>query len=248
MKQYTFMGLFDFFKKKPAPAPLPATPSPEEMHQRLINVLAERLTALGFRATQHTQHLSLIVNEKVEIAPLIIPDANLHPTIMQVMFLTMHQELFPDGIEEHIPGLGTSLQQQMESAVENYLFAIFEPISRSLAGTQHAHKQLMANDNTTVWHVTLGNIALQGKWNTAPTQTFLFEQLQSLLPAQMQDQPVNWLKLYVSKSAEGNIMAECVLNNKEWAKGHELLTHYAESWYINGNFHGLKQFMVFRKG
>ena len=135
----------------------------------------------------------------------------------------------------------------MESAVENYLFAIFEPISRSLAGTQHAHKQLLDHNNTT-WYVTLGNVALQGKWNTPPAQTFLFEQLQSLLPSQMQDQPVNWLKLYVSKSAEGSIMAECVFNNNEWKEGLAVLTHYAENWYINGNFHGLKQFMVFRKG
>ncbi len=241
------MPLFNFFRKTTPPAP--AIPTTQQIHHQLLTVLIEALQQRGFKAVKHAEYLAVVVNNQIEIAPLVITGADSHPALMHVMFMTAHHHYFPNGIEEHVAGIGNSLQAQISSAVHNYVFSIFEPISRSLAGTQHAHTQLSTphNGNPVLWHVTIGSLALQGQWNAPPEKDFLFGQLKVLLPQALEQQPVNWLKLYVAKSADGTITTECSLNNSTWQPGCHALQAYADSWFVNGHFHGLKQFIVFRK-
>ncbi len=121
------MGLFDFFKK---------TSSASEKSERqetslidnnsyLIETLKNRLVQMGYQAERHPQHLALIVNSELEIATAIIDNPNNHPSILHLVVLTIHPKYFPKGIEENIVGIGTSIQDKINSVLENYINTTF---------------------------------------------------------------------------------------------------------------------------
>jgi hypothetical protein len=87
----------------------------------------------------------------------------------------------------------------------------------------------------------------QGLWQEYPQYEYLFKILKDKIPAQLTDNKLNWLKIYISKRADGQIIGECLFNNVQWETGYEEIYKYAKSWYLIDEFRGIKQFIVFRR-
>ncbi len=245
------MGLFDFFKKK-SRGNVPANPkgeAPIDNNFYLLNVLKDRLFHLGYQANTHPQYLALIVNSELEIASVIIDNPNNHPSIIHLMILTIHPVYFPDGIEENIIGIGATMQEKVNSVIDNYVDTTFLTIIDSFSDNHSPELDFMTiiEGKEILWHPKLGNLTFQGQWSERSQNEPFFEIIKDKLKSKLTSQKLNWLKLYISKTEDGKILGECLFNNDPWEEGLLEITEYAKKWQMTGSFQGLKQFIVFRR-
>lgn len=245
------MGLFDIFKKKsPDNKQLEThTTQPIDNNSYLLEMLKNRIKVLGYQVEKHPDYLALIVNSQLEVAAVIIENQNNHPNVMQLMILTIHHKYFPDGIEENIVGIGTNLEDKVSSVIENYITTTFLPVIDSLSDSHNPELDFstIINGVETLWHPKLGNLTMQGQWNVQLLNEPFFEILKDKVKNKLTSNKINWLKLYISKRADGTIIGECNFNNHPWEDGLNDIRKYAETWKMKSSFQGLKQFIVFRK-
>nr|WP_288836450.1 DUF6348 family protein [uncultured Flavobacterium sp.] len=251
------MGLFDFLKKKPAdnkqadrqPHQQQSQSDPIDHNAYLLETLKNRLLELGCQAEKHPQYQALVINSEIEIAAAIIENPNNHPSILHLMILTIHPNYFPNGIEENIVGIGADIREKVNSVLDNYINTTFLPIIDSFTDSHHQDLDfsVMMNGKEVLVHPKLGNLTLQGQWNDPPQNEPFFEILKDKLKDKLTSDKFNWLKIYISKRADGTIIGECLLNNVPWEEGLDVITEYAKSWRLKSDFQGLKQFIMFRK-
>jgi Family of unknown function (DUF6348) len=243
------MGLFDFFKKKPTNRDIPTPVTPINRDVYVLEAFKRKLAEMGHKAEWHPQYLAIIVNDELEIASLIIDNPNSHYNLLQLLVFASHPEYFPGGIEESLAGIGLTFEQQVGTAVDNYINSTFLTIMHSFSDNHNPELDFMVNANgkDVLWHPKLGNLILQGKWNEQPQHEPLFELLKDLIPGKLTSNKINWLKIYLSKQAGKDIIGECLFNNEPWNEGLAQVSAYADGWKIEGDFKGIKQFIMFRR-
>jgi hypothetical protein len=245
------MGLFDFFKKKSESNQIgkQETEIPIDNNLLLHENLKKRLLQLGYQVEMHSQYLALIVDSEIEIAAAIIENPNNHPSILHLMILTINPTYFAKGIEENIVGIGTTLEEKVDSVIDNYIDTTFLPIMDSFSDSHNPDLDFHTTiDNKEVlWHPKLGNLTFQGNWNNQPQNEPFFEIIKDKLKNKLTSNKLNWLKLYITKRADGTIIGECLFNNAHWEEGLTDITEYAKSWEMGSSFQGLKQFIMFRR-
>ncbi|MEO3408358.1 DUF6348 family protein [Mucilaginibacter sp. CAU 1740] len=240
------MGLFDFFKKKQTErnqkndAILPITDN-----EFLIQILKVRLIELGYEVELHPQYLALIVNSELEIATAIVNNPDAHPYVAHAMFLIIHPVYFPKGVVENLAGIGESLGKRMESAVDNYLTTVFPTVMDGFTDTHDSEFDFYKDE--ILWHPKLSDLEVQGRWENLPLGEHLFNIIKEKVKPLLTENKFNWLKIYVSKNADGTIISECVFNNQLWLEGTEDITADANLWQVKGDFMALKQFIMFRR-
>lgn len=251
------MGLFDLFKKKPTEPFQPTAQTQQEkpaMQQSeyngyLTEALESRLLNMGYQVERHPQYLTLIVDSEIEISAAIVEIPGAHPFVMQANFLTIHPVYFPKGIYECLVGVGETIDKRIDAALDNYLDSTFSPIMEGFSDTHDPDFDLLVNTNNreVLWHPKLGDLMVQGQWEEMPDGKCLFEILREKIKPLLTDNKFNWLKIYISKNADGAIIGECVFNNQLWNDALEDITQLAEAWIMKGEFKALKQFIMFRR-
>jgi hypothetical protein len=245
------MGLFNFFKKKSTESILKEEPINQSVDNNayLLGTLKRKLLDMGYKVEQHPQYLTLIINSELEISTAIVDIQGAHPFLMQLNILTVHPVFFKQGIYESLAGIGKTMDKRVNSAVDSYLNSTFSPIIDGFSDTHDQEVDLMVNTNERkiLWHPKLGDLLVQGQWDELPDGKLLFEILKDKVKPMLTDNKFNWLKIYISKRADGTIIGECLFNNQLWNDGLNDITKYAESWTVKGEFMALKQFIMFRK-
>ena len=244
------MGIFDFFKKAHTSGAPEQQATPLSDDNYLLETLKGRLTSMGYQVEKNPEYLALTVNSQLEIATLIIQNPESHPSIVQVVVFTIHPVYFPNGIKENIVGFGNTIQEKVQTALDNYLNTTFRPIIDSFSDSHNPALDFYtttADHKEILWHPKLGNINFQGKWQSYPDGEPIFDLLKDAVKQKLTSNKINWVKVYISKRANGNIIGECTFNNEPWDDGYTIVAGYAHRWAEKGEFHGLKQFMLFRR-
>jgi len=216
----------------------------------VFDILKGKIEKLGYKAEKHPEYFSLVINNELEIATQIIDNPNNHPTILNLMVLTMQKEYFPNGIEENIVGMGTNIQDKANMAIDNFINTTFLPIIDSFTDSHNDELDFTINKNGTdiLWHPKLGDLTLQGNWESQPNGEPIFELLHEKLKSKLSNNKLNWLKVYIAKNKDSNeIHSECRLNNEPWEEGVSIVEEYAKTWVMTSGFQGMKQFIMFRK-
>jgi Family of unknown function (DUF6348) len=239
------MGLFDFFKTKTSNTQQ-RIEEPINPDMYLISELQRRIEELGYSAEKSTQYISLIVESEIELATEIINSPENHPSLIQLHIVAVHKVYFPNGIHENIVGVGTTLQEKVTSVIDNYLSTTFPPIIDSFRDS-HQLDLDFTDDNNILWHPKLGNLSIQGQWENIAGDEPIFDILKDRLKSVMPNQKINWLKVYVSRLPNDEIIVECLLNNQHCSEGYEDMVEYVKTWKQSGVFLGQKQFIMFRR-
>ncbi len=103
------------------------------------------------------------------------------------------------------------------------------------------------NGKQVLWHPKPGILHTQGQWDHLPDETTLLELLKNHIPDKLTTNKFNWIKIYLSKRAGENVIGECTFNNELWEDVSNLLINYTQAWDMSGEFHGIKQFIMFRR-
>lgn len=244
------MGIFDFFKKKQEVLPQPEPIAPVfDKNVFLMTKLHQRLEEMGYQLAWHSQYLALVLNDELEIAMAMIETPGTHPNVMQVKALLSHPQHFAGGIIDNLAGIGTSFDDRVNAALDNFITTIFETVIESLGDRHDPDLDLLTitNGRDVLWHPNLGAMITQGEWESYPENPDLFKLFRDELETVLTDNKINWLKIYISKMADGSIRGECAFNNKNWDAGFNIIHKYASAWTIPGEFKGLKQFIVLRR-
>lgn len=204
---------------------------------------------MGYKVERHQQYLSLIVNEDLEIATAIIDNMDYHSSIFYASVLTMHTIYFPQGIDENVAGYGISLEEKAGSLINNYIDTIFLTIIDGLSDTHDPNLDMnVSTDGRDIlWHPTLGSMYFYGQWNEYPENELLFELIRDIITNKLSSNKINWLKIYVAKMADGNVITDCLFNNEQWDDGLDRIANYAKTWKIESDLKGIKQFIVLRR-
>ncbi|MDR6560082.1 MULTISPECIES: DUF6348 family protein [unclassified Arcicella] len=215
----------------------------------LLDILKNRLITSGYQVENHPQYMALIINSALEIATAINDNPDNHPSIIQLTVLTLHSKYFPNGIEENIVGIGSTIQDKIDSVLDNYLTTTFEPIIDSFTDSHNPALDFstVIDNKEILWHPKLGNLSLQGQWELIPENEAIFELLKEKVKYKLTTQKLNWLKVYISKRGDGRIIGECLFNNEPWQEGLDIISNYAKTWTEKGDFFGQKQFIMFRR-
>lgn len=240
------MGLFDFFKKKqekPEEQKVPVSTDPDTC---LREGLKQRLEVKG-----HTVVIEdgiVYIDGDIGILIEYIENKDLHPMIMQIGARVAVRDYFGRGISEVFVGLGDTLEQKVESGLNNFLSVTFPPILDAMTDSHDPDLDFMIiyDGKEILWHPKLGAIGFQGKWNEHPQNETLFYLLKDWLKDQLPNKKFNWLKIYIGKQDDGSITGDCSLNNDFKEDGYRILEEYAKS-LDNNTFIGAKQFILFRR-
>lgn len=236
------MGLFDFLKKKSSAKQDTLT---QDIDQLLIEELYNRLLAKKYKVEWSTQYRALILNSEIEIASAVINSSDLHAKVIHLTIAIIHKKYFPGGIIENIAGAGNTISEKINTVLDNFFTTTFPVVIEGFADSHNPDIDFK-DHNEILWHPKPGNLATQGQWNSPPDEepyNLLKEKIRNILP----DNKFNWIKIYVARMPNNDIIAECTLNNIAWEEGYTIIHNYAKSWNQTGTFLGLKQFIVFRR-
>ncbi|OOQ61588.1 DUF6348 family protein [Mucilaginibacter pedocola] len=243
------MGLFDLFKtKQPEPIRQPEQP-PINKNFLLLLAFEAKLKEMGYEVERHPKYLALIVNGDVELGFMVVDTPGTHPSLMQLMVAASHAKYYPKGIIEELMGIGQTLEAQILSGVNSYINSTFLTVMDGFADSHQPEFDFLAsiNNHEVLQHPKLGNLIMQGKWEETPQGEPLFDLLKDIVKTNLTRNKINWLKIYISKRADGTIIGECTFNNDPWDEATDIIYNYAESWSMPGEFKALKQFILFRR-
>lgn len=246
------MGLFNFFKKKVTNDTNDhehTETNPVDRNLYLVEMLRKRLMDMGHHVEFHTQYLALIINNDLEIATTVIEDPNIHASLLYVRIAAIHSVYFPNGIHENVVGAGLFLQEQVNAAVSNYINSTFLTIMDAFTDTHDPDIDFVkiTKGKEILWHPKLGSLNFQGDWQYYPQNEPLYDLLKQLIPEKLTSNKFNWLKIYISKNGDNIVIGDCLFNNQQWEEGLNEISEYAKSWKFEGDFRGLKQFIMFRR-
>lgn len=235
------MGIFDFLKPKKKEEQI-------DINSYLLHELKKRIEEKGNTVEFSSQYAAIIVNSEIKIATAIMP-GDFHPSILPLLVITINKDYFPDGIESTLMGLGNTVEQKVESAIENYMSTIFYPILDSFSDSHSEEFDFRSNSTgrEILWHPKMSENSFQGKWTETSNEINLYSIVESQLKNKLSDKKLNWLKLYIARQPDGMFSGECLLNNEVWEDGYYLLKNYAKMWRDQGEFLGHKQFIMFRR-
>lgn len=218
------------------------------VYLQILEALKVKLLEQHYHVTWLQEEEMLLVDEVLEIAADYEPTPDAHPHVMKMIYVVRHRDYFPKGIVEFLAGIGSTLEERIDSGNQNFLQLILPPIMDSLNPTHDEELDLVDNQDNT-WHVKPGDIGLQGTWEEQPEDDIILLQLHELLKEKLaeQSQPFCWLKVYAVLNNEGNKIHECNFNNLHWEAGDSQISRMPDSWEKPEVFRGIKQFFVFRR-
>ncbi|PUZ23829.1 hypothetical protein GA0116948_108106 [Chitinophaga costaii] len=212
----------------------------------LLQTLAKRLMAQGYAIKLSPVKNELTVAGTLDIATTIIHSPDYHPSLLHLLVVTKNETYFPEGITENMIGTGSSLPDQVDMVVNNYLLTTFPAITDSFLDG-HDPEIDFADSKNILWHPRPGSLTLQGKWTEEPAGEPILDLLKEKLQHTLPNKKLNWLKVHVNRFQDHEIIAECLLNNTPWPEGLEEVRCYARQWPHPGTFLGQKQFFLFRR-
>ncbi len=216
------------------------------VYAQLTQLLKEKLMEQHYHVEFNQERISLTVDQQVEVIVSDVVEEGLHPHLMKQIYLIVHPEYFPKGIVEYLVGVGTTLQEKMETGIQNFLGTILPPILDGFNDT-HDPELDFHDDNGMLWHPKPGQLGLQGSWEEEPETDDLRALLNAKLQSVIPNQKFNWLKIYAAKDGEGKVTLDCNLNNEPWEAGSQVVLSVAQSWKNPPIFCAIKQFIMYRR-
>lgn len=220
----------------------------DDLNALFLSRLRSRLEKNGHQVDVSSQYAALVVNKELEIASGVLP-GEFHPFLTPFVVFTIHQDLFEEGIEESIVGIGETDQQKVDFAVENYTRFILPAILESMSDSHDPGLDFesICDGQKVLWHPKPSEDLFQGQWEDSDCSKSLYSLAAENISNQLSLRKVNWLKLYVAKQPEGELAVDCLLNNSPWPEGISLLEAYAKTWPDRPSFRSQKQLIMFRR-
>ncbi len=169
----------------------------------------------------------------------------------QINFYTSHR-FFLSSIEERLAGVGENDHTALQYGVQSFLSGQFPVIidGIDLKHTPEMDFDIIIGDKNTHWHPIIGNIQLQGELSKTQDSTIYEKTYSFIKPLLMSklkrsNQDFHWLRYYISKMPNGEIIGDCYYDNKPYDEGLEVLKKLALTWGTT-EFAGQKQFIMLR--
>jgi hypothetical protein len=169
----------------------------------------------------------------------------------QINFYTSHQYLHST-IEERLLGIGENDTAALKYGVRYFLAGQFPVIVNGLGMKYEPEMDfdIIDGSNKMHWHLIMGDILTAGeltKINDSASYERTYSYIKPLLLSRLQgsNQDFHWLRYYICKTPDGQIVGECFYDNEPYQEGLDALINYAATWETT-QFASQKQFIMFR--
>lgn len=173
-----------------------------------------------------------------------------HPNalVIQINFV-IKQELFDAEIVESLAGIGTDLNAAIKNGVSSFFDGVLTSIIYSFDDRHNPEVDFETewNGNIRLWHPKIGPLQLQGKSIIKEDENKIFNLIKEDIRARVGNLQFYWVKVYVAKQVDGEIIAQCFINNEPFLAADKKLYEYAQSWNTNNQFNGKKQYIIIRQ-
>lgn len=223
-------------------------PNEDFLNQEFLNQLIIKYPELNFK----------LDGEKLISANGLTVEAKIidHKTFpqgetFQLNFYTSHK-FFQNSIEERLLGIGKNNTTALQYGIQSFLSGQF-PVIIDGIDLKHSPEMdfdVIVGNEKTHWHPLVGNIQLQGelsKRQDSAVYEKTYSYIKPLLTSKLKESnnDFHWLRYYISKMQNGEIVGDCYYDNEPYEEGLEVLKKFALTWGIK-EFAGQKQFILLR--
>lgn len=220
--------------------------------QKILYYLKQDLNKMNIRAEMSDESLILIDFDTAIQAR--VGNRTQHPNmiVLQLDFRVLSTTLFDDFVYESLAGIaeGNDLENAIKNGVSSFISGTLTSMIESCDDTHNQELDFETDCNGLVrlWHPKIGNLQAQGEFdeNTADLNQ-IFNILKDDIRFKVKDKRAYWVKVYVSKQIDGNIITQCNINNQPFPEADEKMRKYASEWSLKGQFKGEKQFIIIRQ-
>ncbi len=198
-----------------------------------------------------------VINEKIIIQPTnVILECKLferteHPNaVVHSLGIQAFNANFPEGITERFAGIGANGREAFANGAHNYVTGVLVTIIDALSAQHSSVLNFSSPTEGKKWHPVMGELQVQGFWNKRADnldENHFLRILKEKLMELLDSRPYHWLRIYVSRQPNGEIISDCNWDNESWPDGLDILRREIETWDNKGEFAGQKQFMMFRQ-
>jgi hypothetical protein len=234
----------------------PARQDPSSASDPLDHAFREDLKAVITNLAPQVQ-VSL-ESEQLALAPLGIAletkvvEQTTHPNAVIAMLgvRLSHPRYFPLPLQVYLAGYGTTPAEAVANGAQTYGSGVLAPVLEAMSGTQEPKLDDMSQADGCSWQPVVGPLQVQGAWTGVPDldPQHLLALFTPLLQRLHFHRPFHWLRLYLSRQPNGEVIVECLLDNEPWEAGSTLLQAEVATWPHAGQFAGQKQLLLFRQG
>nr|WP_314466261.1 DUF6348 family protein [uncultured Clostridium sp.] len=206
----------------------------KNIHSEIINnelVINDLKMTIKARVSNKTQHQNAIV--------------------LQLDFIIKHEN-FDTEILESAAGIGreNDIYDAIRNGTASFVSNVIEVIADAFCDTHNPELdfQTVLGDRQHIWHPKIGGLHAQGYCdkNTIDNNR-IFNILKDEIVPRLGTKRFYWIKVYVSRQADGEIITQCTFNNEPFLKAQQKMEEYAKSWNTGNQFKGEKQFILIRQ-
>jgi len=169
--------------------------------------------------------------------------------LLQMRFV-INQELLEDEVVEVLAGIGENMEEAMKNGISSFITGIFDVFSEAFHESHIPDLDFETewNGESRLWHPKIGPLQVQGDCNLALVdENKILNILKEDIKVSIGDNRFYWIKVYVSRQADGEIITECTLNNETFYKAESKMREYAEGFDNSNSFRGEKQYIIIRQ-
>ena len=171
--------------------------------------------------------------------------------VLQLDFIIKHEN-FDTEILESVAGIGreNDIYQAIRNGTATFVSNVLEVIAEGFCDTHNPELdfETLLGDRQQIWHPKIGGLHAQGycSINTIDNSR-IFNILKDEIVPRLGTKRFYWVKVYVSRQADGEIITQCTFNNEPFLKAQQKMEEYAKSWNTGNQFKGEKQFILIRQ-
>lgn len=171
--------------------------------------------------------------------------------VLQLDFIIKHEN-FDTEILESVAGIGreNDIYHAIRNGTASFVSNVLEVIADGFCDTHNPEldfETVLGNCHQ-IWHPKIGGLHAQGYCgiNTIDNSR-IFNILKDEIVPRLGTKRFYWIKVYVSRQADGKIITQCTFNNEPFLKAQQKMEEYAKSWNTGNQFKGEKQFILIRQ-
>lgn len=181
-----------------------------------------------------------------------------YSVVYELHITATHKDLFPDGIWDCLAGVGKNDDEAFSNAAQNWVWVNFLVIHEIIVPVETKDFNVPRFDLLTknldtgeefAFKMFLGELQATGEFmelKDSLEETILVQKLLNEISAVAIEKKLFWIKIYISKLNDNQIMGDCLLNNQNWLEGLNVLYWFAEELKYVKSYAALKQFIIIK--
>jgi len=197
----------------------------------LLNILKNRVSELKLEVNCDGE--KLIIPEIDASIKAALKDKTQQGTdvLVRINFLIENKEFGEEGIFESFAGIGKNndLEEAVNSCIDIFIKSVLNVVIDALKDNHNPVLDIETNKKgiARTWHTYVGALQSQGAESLAESgNNHYYNLLKEQIVKRLNNKRFYWIKVLVTRQINGEVMYQCLLNNKPYLEAERVLDEY----------------------